>query len=636
MRTAMTRTIGVSVLLLSIAGLALAGCGCGGGNIDITTSSLPDGTVGVEYRTSLEADGSGDLYWGFASGRLPPGLALSERGTLSGTPTGAGDFLFRVRVVNDDGDTGEADLTLHVDEGDSDIRLATTSLPEGRVGVPYSERLQAEGGVEPYAFGIASGALPPGMSLSQGGLLSGTPEDGIETTLTIRIFDAGGGSGSGRLPLVIVGASGDPRFETDLLPYARVGVGYSLELDASGGQPPYVFENVGRALPAGLTLGADGLLSGSPEAGGVFELRFRVTDQRDRSGERSFYLPVTPRLQIVTGALRAGLLGEPYDEELVAEGGLPPYTFSIDQGTLPEGLALEESGRLHGTPVAGGAGPIRFRVTDSEGFATAKTISVRVYSFPVVEAFPDLALPGTCEIEGEQTLAAEIPVAMPGMVVAVDVGAQIRWNDLSYLTVSLESPTGKRAVLFFGDQQGGGIDDVDDLDAFWDEEDIPATSLEVFRGEPTQGVWRLVVTVTMSAWGACTDGGSVDHVFLALVTESSSDPYVRVSGWTANNLIQHPWVRITGGGLDQDEIQFSVRSWSTGANGIAEGGAGDDEDLGETELDWSTTVPAEAGSIDAGGRFQAGGETGAGTVTGTDGALEYTWDIGVVPPDWVP
>jgi hypothetical protein len=628
-------------VLAGVATLAAAlwplGCGCGDdGDVKITTGSLPDGVVGVTYRATLEAEDGGDIFWGFVSGRLPSGLALSETGVLSGMPTGAGDFAFRVRAISTDGATGEKDLTVHVEEGESSIELATRELPEGRVGMEYSVRLEAEGGVEPYAFGIASGALPPGLSLSERGLLSGTPEDGVDTTLTIRIFDAGGGSGSGQLRLVVIGASGDPRFETDLLDYGRVGEGYSVELEASGGQPPYVFTNMGRSLPEGLALSEDGQLSGDPEEGGIFELRFQVADARGRTGARDFYLPITARLVIVTDGLRAGLVDAPYEERLDADGGMPPYVFSIDSGTLPDGLALEDDGRLHGTPTAGIAEGVRFRVTDAEGYATAKTISVRVYSFPVVEQFPDLPLPGTCDVEVEESFVVEIPVATPGMVTELDVGATITWNDLSYLTVALESPSGKRAVLFFGDLMEGGGDDFDDLDAYWDEEDDPATPLEVFRGEPTQGIWRLVVTITTSAWGVCTAGGSVDHVFLAFTTESSSDPYVRVSGWSPNNLIQYPWVRITGGGLDQHEIQFSVRQWSTGDNGIAEGGAGDDVDLGEADLDWSTDIDAVVGAMSPTGLFTAAEETGFGTVTGTDGVTEYTYDMAVVPPDWVP
>lgn len=623
--------------LLGAAALWLSGCGCGDdGDLKITTSSLPDGVVGVTYRATLEVEDGGDVFWGFASGRLPAGLALSETGVLSGMPTGAGDFAFRVRAISTSGATGEKDLTVHIEEGESSIELATEELPEGRVGEAYSVRLEAQGGVEPYSFGIASGALPSGLSLSERGLLSGTPEDGVDTTLTIRIFDAGGGSGAGQLRLVVIGASGDPRFETDLLEYGRVGEGYSVELEASGGQPPYVFSNVGRTLPAGIELSEDGRLTGDPEEGGIFELRFRVTDARDRTGERDFYLPITPQLVLVTDQLRSGLVGDPYEERLDADGGLPPYVFSIDSGSLPDGITLEDDGRLHGTPTEGVAEGVRFRVTDAEGYATAKTISVRVYSFPIVEQFPDLPLPGTCDVEGVQSFAVEIPVDMPGMVVDLDVGASITWNDLSYLTVALESPSGKRAVLFFGDEMGGGNDDIDDLDAYWDEEDVPATPLSVFAGEPTQGIWRLVATVTTSAWGDCTAGGSIDHVFLALTTESSSDPYIRVSGWSPNNLIQYPWVRITGGGLDEHEIQFSVRQWSTGANGIAEGGVGDDEDLGEADLDWSTDVDADVGSISPTGLFTAGADTGSGTVTGTDGVTEYTYDMAVVPPDWVP
>ncbi len=53
--------------------------------------------------------------------------------------------------------------------------ITTTSLPDATEGMPYSFQLTATGGCPPYHWRIASGALPPGLMLSDGGLISGTP-----------------------------------------------------------------------------------------------------------------------------------------------------------------------------------------------------------------------------------------------------------------------------------------------------------------------------------------------------------------------------------------------------------------------------------------------------------------------------
>lgn len=70
-------------------------------DVVITTSSVPDGMVGDTYSTSLTASGgSGSLTWSVSSGSLPAGLSLNASGTISGTPTTAGDFSFAVQATD--------------------------------------------------------------------------------------------------------------------------------------------------------------------------------------------------------------------------------------------------------------------------------------------------------------------------------------------------------------------------------------------------------------------------------------------------------------------------------------------------------------------------------------------------------
>ena len=79
--------------------------------LGITTTSLPDGTVGVAYSYTLTATGgNGNYYWDLQSGSLPDGLSMTDigkpcggshhyyDGNISGTPTTSGTFTFTVRV----------------------------------------------------------------------------------------------------------------------------------------------------------------------------------------------------------------------------------------------------------------------------------------------------------------------------------------------------------------------------------------------------------------------------------------------------------------------------------------------------------------------------------------------------------
>jgi hypothetical protein len=76
--------------------------------------------------------------------------------------------------------------------------------------------------------------------------------------------------------------------------------------------------------------------------------------------------PVTPpALQITTTSLPQAVLNAPYSQQLAAVGGVAPYVWSVASGTLPKGIALEQNGLLHGTPLESGEFQFTVEVSDS-------------------------------------------------------------------------------------------------------------------------------------------------------------------------------------------------------------------------------------------------------------------------------
>ncbi|MCS7062419.1 MAG: putative Ig domain-containing protein, partial [Anaerolineae bacterium] len=149
------------------------------------------------------------------------------------------------------------------------VTVGPASLPNGTVGTSYSQTLTASGGTGPYTFTVASGTLPPGLALAAGGALAGTPTTVGTYTFTARAADAQGCVGTREYALTVGAACPTVTVEPVSLPNGTVRTSYSQTLTASGGTGPYTFTVVNGTLPAGLTLGANGTVSGTPTVVGT-------------------------------------------------------------------------------------------------------------------------------------------------------------------------------------------------------------------------------------------------------------------------------------------------------------------------------------------------------------------------------
>ncbi len=140
-------------------------------------------------------------------------------------------------------------------------------------------------------------------------------------------------------------------------------------LAASGGLPPYKW--LAKGLPPGLELGANGFLSGRCRRNGLYPVVVTVTDSSVPT--RTYTQRYTVRIDNVTAItspseLPAGIAGKDYSETLAANGGKPPYSWSVVEGALAPGLALDPvTGSVSGRPEDPGRSAFRLQVTDSAG-----------------------------------------------------------------------------------------------------------------------------------------------------------------------------------------------------------------------------------------------------------------------------
>lgn len=177
------------------------------------------------------------------------------------------------------------------------------------------------------------------------------------------------------------------------LPPALRGVSYAAWIAAEA-EPEATFAVTGGALPVGLALSSDGLLSGTPTT--VDDATFTVTatstdGETEATAEREFTLVVTPQLPVfITAELPGARAGDPYEAAVVASG-TPTARYALAGGTLPAGLELGPNGVIAGTPAAAGTAVFTVRATITDGGETST--ATREYTI-VVAPRPAAPTPG--------------------------------------------------------------------------------------------------------------------------------------------------------------------------------------------------------------------------------------------------
>ena len=147
--------------------------------------------VGQAYTGQLAVTGGvGPFVFDLAGGSLPPGLTLNATtGAISGTPEAAGVYTFTARAKDSNG--AQAAVEAQITVRPPALTITTETLPAGRAGERYETRIAASGGQPPYTFTLASGALPPGLSLRPDGLLEGTPARSGTFSFAVQAADSG-------------------------------------------------------------------------------------------------------------------------------------------------------------------------------------------------------------------------------------------------------------------------------------------------------------------------------------------------------------------------------------------------------------------------------------------------------------
>lgn len=248
--------------------------------------------------------------------------------------------------------------------------LDPQTLAVGVIGIPYDQTITAPNTLTlPVTWSIVSGSLPTSLSLGSGSGYSvditGTPT--IMGTWSFRLRATGANSISYELPYTLV-VEKPMVISPTSIPPATVGNAYTTTFSVVEGTAPYSWYVSSGSLPVGISLNANGTLSGTPTSAGTFPISISVRDSYGIAMSESLSLVVntnTNPISITTTNIPIGTANASYVAYLSASGGTSPYTWMLVSGALPNNLTLSSNGTIQGTPSTAGTYAFSVRATDA-------------------------------------------------------------------------------------------------------------------------------------------------------------------------------------------------------------------------------------------------------------------------------
>ena len=257
--------------------------------LTVTLSAASGQTVTVNYATA-NASAIAPSDYISASGTLTfaPGTTTQTiQVTVNGDTTPEANETFAVNLTAPtNAILADAQGIVTVLNDDQPVSMGPVTLTPPVIGVAYSQSFTATGGTAPYSYAI-TGTLPAGLTFSPVGLLSGTATSAGTFTITITATDSSGAPGPYTNARAYGFTIGAPTLvlPTPALPGATLAQAYSTSVGpASGGTAPYSYAVTAGALPPGVTLAANGAISGTPTVLGTFNFTVTATDSSTGAG----------------------------------------------------------------------------------------------------------------------------------------------------------------------------------------------------------------------------------------------------------------------------------------------------------------------------------------------------------------
>jgi hypothetical protein len=367
--------------------------------VSYTSQTFPAGTPITNQAPTIANTTPGvTTTYSISSGSLPAGLTLNADGTITGNPTTPGVSTFTVTATNGARTAISSPTYTVTPVATLTVSYTSQSFP---AGTPIASQAPAIVNATPgvtSTYSISSGSLPAGLTLNADGTITGNP-----TTPGVFAFTVTATNGT-RIASSAVNYTVTPAAALTLV-YATPKV-FPLDLAIATQTPTLTnatpglvttFAVTSGTLPTGLTLNADGTLTGTPTVVGVYPFTVTATNgARTASQALSYTVAVTAPTSLHYATPVTYTSGVGITPNSPNPVGGAPTAYSVTAGSLPAGLSLDPvTGIISGTPTAAGSFSVTISGTNSAGGTNqALTITVLVPLSASLSANPSLVVVG--------------------------------------------------------------------------------------------------------------------------------------------------------------------------------------------------------------------------------------------------
>jgi uncharacterized protein YhjY with autotransporter beta-barrel domain len=366
----------------------------------VSPATVPAPVIGVPYVQAMSASGGVAPYtYAFDSGTLPPGISVSSSGVISGTVTATGSFAFGVKVTDSTAGTPQIVIKNYsVTVAIPILSITPTTLAAGGISTPYSQQMSTANGTAPYTYVVESGSLPPGLTLSSSGLLSGIPSALGTYNFVIKSTDVTGGNGpynTSRSYALVINAQPPPTI-TSVSPASGPATGGTAVTITGTGFTGVTALKFGAINGVGVTVVNSTNMTATSPAGSAGTVNVTVTATGGTSataaGNQFTYIAaptvtsISPTAGPTVGGTSVTITGTGFT-------GATAVTFGATAAT---GFTVNSATQITATAPAGSAGTIDVRVATAGGTsATSGADQFTYVAAPAVTSISPTAGPST-------------------------------------------------------------------------------------------------------------------------------------------------------------------------------------------------------------------------------------------------